>query len=165
MKGEKMGISKGLNYQTGRYVLDCDKCGELGARRMSCPIRYCSPVQLCAPCAKAIGWRKKATHAKCYESQTQLENDRVNFLAENGDKWIATTAWGSWCEWVPDKMVGVCAYRGGNAAGRTGEPAYFLIPENEYQTRGENGFIIDESRHFGFSNDPTRLESKEIGAA
>lgn len=159
-----MGTSYGLNYKTGRWSLDCDKCGELGARRIHCPIKYCYPAQLCAQCAKESGWRKKTTHAKCYEGQAQYEKDCTNFLAENGDKWVATSAWGSWCDWVPDKMVGVCAYRGGNAGGRAGDSAYFLVPENEYNQRNHNGFIIDENRHLRFSNDPTLLVREEVSA-
>ena len=63
-----MGISKGYNHKTGRWVLDCDKCGDLGANRVKCPINYCYPVQLCAKCAKETNWRKKEMHAKCYEN-------------------------------------------------------------------------------------------------
>ena len=160
-----MGISKGYNYKTGRWVLDCDKCGDLGANRVKCPINYCYPVQLCAKCAKETNWRKKETHAKCYESHDKSERERLEFLAINGDKWVVVAAWGSWCEWVPDTMVGVCAYRGGNAGGRTGDAAYFLVPESEYDQRGDQGFIIDESRHLRFSNDPTLLTTKELANA
>ena len=56
----------------------------------------------------------------------------------------------------------VCAYRGDNAGGRTGDAAYFLVPESEYDQRGDHGFIIDESRHLRFSNDPTLLTTKEL---
>lgn len=157
-----MGISKGLNYKTGRWSLDCDKCGELGARRVKCPILYCYPVQLCAACAKATKFRSKKAHTKCYEQKAQDDLARVKFLAENGNKWVVTSAWGDWCDWVPSGLVGVCAYRGGNAAGRIGEPGYFLVPADEYSQRGENGFIIDTSRHYQFSNDPTQLVSKQL---
>lgn len=156
-----MGISKGFNYATGRWSLDCDKCGQLGASRVKCPINWCYPAQLCAKCAKDTGWRKKTTHAKCYEDQALSNKQDKDFLAINGNKWVAVAAWGSWCEWVPDKMVGVCCYRGGNAAGRIGESAYFLVPEDEYQTRDHQGFIIDEDCHLRFSNNPTDLVSKE----
>lgn len=157
-----MGISKGYNYNTGRWSLDCDKCGELGASRIKCPILYCVPVQLCKECVKATSWRKKEKHAKCYAEHAENELKRVQFLAENSNKWITTSAWGSWAEWVPNGMVGVCAYVGGNAAGRQGEPTYFLVPENEYQSRGEDGFIIDENKHVRFDNDPTQLTSKNL---
>jgi len=157
-----MGISKGYNYSTGRWSLDCDKCGELGASRIHCPIRYCVAVQLCKDCAKAVGWRKKVTHEKCYTEKEKAERESAEFLANNAEKWVVTTAWGSWAEWVPNEMVGVCAYRGGNAAGRVGEPAYFLVLDNEYQTRDSFGFIIDESRHLRFDNDPTELVTKEV---
>ena len=155
-----MGISKGYDYRTGRWSLDCDKCGELGASRIKCPITWCYTVQLCKDCAKATGWRKKENHAKCYAEHATAEHERVEFLKLNADKWVVTTAWGSWSPWVPSGMVGVCAYLGGNSAGRIGEPAYFLVPESEYQTRDGMGFIIDETRHPRFENDPTSLESK-----
>ena len=59
-------------------------------------------------------------------------------------------------------MVGVCAYRGGNPAGRIGEPAYFLVPQAEYAEQGRHNFIIDEVRHLRFENDPTELVSKQL---
>ena len=157
-----MGTTKGYNYATGRWSLDCDNCGTLGASRVRCPIRWCSTVQLCASCAKSTGWRKKSTHARCVAESDQAERDRLAFLAENADKWVVTTAWGDWAEWVPAGMVGVCAYRGGNPAGRIGEPAYFLVPKEEYRTQGQSNFIIDEERHLKFENDPTELVSKQL---
>ena len=157
-----MGSSKGYNYRTGRWSYDCDNCGTLGASRVSCPIRYCSTIQLCANCAKSTGWRKKDTHADCYASHERLENERLQFLKENADKWVVVAAWGSWADWVPNGQVGVCAYLGGNPAGRVGECAYFLVPQDEYADQGRHNFIIDKSRHPKFDNDPTELVSKSL---
>ena len=160
-----MGISKGFNYKTGRWSLDCDNCGTLGASRIKCPARWCSALQLCANCAKTSQWRSKKTHAECFENTAQAERERIAFLAENADKWVVVSAWGDWAEWVPSKMVGVCAYRGGNPAGRIGEPAYFLVPQAEYAEQGRHNFIIDETRHLRFENDPTELVSKQLTRA
>jgi hypothetical protein len=160
-----MGISKGYNYATGRWQLDCDKCGELGASRVHCPIRYCTPVQLCAKCAKETGWRKKSSHIKCAEYKAESEREEAQFLAECANKWVTTTAWGDWADWVPTGMVGVCAYRGGNPAGRVGDESYWLVPSDEYSKRHRLGFVIDESRHYRFSNDPTQLVTKEVSLA
>jgi hypothetical protein len=157
-----MGISKGYNYITGRFSLDCDKCGNLNASRIKCPIKWCYPVQLCADCAKATGWRKKANHANCYAEQEKNEAERLHFLQENANKWVAVSAFGSWAEWVPNGMVGVCAYRGGNAGGRTGEATYWIVPADEYAQRQDQGFVIDEMRHYRFDNDPTQLRTKEV---
>ena len=159
-----MGSSKGFNYKTGRWSYDCDNCGTLGASRVKCPARWCSTIQLCANCAKASGWRKKETHAKCFNASNEAERERLAFVAENGDKWVVVAAWGDWADWVPNEMVGVCAYRGGNPAGRVGEPAYFLIPQIEYAAQGQSDFIIDEARHLRFENDPTQLVTKELVA-
>lgn len=160
-----MGISKGYNPSTGKWQLDCDKCGELGARRVKCPINYCVPVQLCTNCVKETGWRKKDKHLKCAEYQAQIERERLQFLEESAGKWVSVCAWGDWAEWVPSKMVGVCAYVGGNPAGRTGEESYWLVPSDEYSQRHSLGFIIDESRHYRFDNDPTQLVTKEVSLA
>lgn len=157
-----MGMSKGYNYRTGRWSLDCDNCGTLGANRIKCPARWCSALQLCANCAKVSRWRSKKTHAKCFENTNQAERERVQFLSENAQNWVVVSAWGSWAEWVPNGMVGVCAYRGGNPAGRVGEPAYFLVPQPEYADQGRHNFIIDEARHPRFENDPTQLRTKEL---
>ena len=160
-----MGKSYGFNYQTGRWSLDCDNCGKLGASRLKCPIRWCYPAQLCADCIKATGWRTKAKHANCYAAHAESERERLEFLKLNADKWVVVTAWGDWADWVPNGQVGVCAYRGGNPAGRVGEPAYFLVPAPEYREQGQSNFIIDESRHLKFDNDPTQLVTKELERA
>lgn len=160
-----MGRSYGMNYATGRWSMDCGKCGKLGASRMRCPINYCYPAQLCSECAKATGWRRKATHAKCYESHARDERERIEFLIENGKKWVAVVAWGDWAEWVPQGMTGVACYRGGNQAGRSGECAYFLVSADEYRAQGQHNFVIDEARHYRFESDPTSLTSKEVVAA
>jgi hypothetical protein len=157
-----MGISKGYNYATGKWSLDCDKCGSLGASRIKCPIKYCVPVQLCATCAKETGWRKKDKHVKCAEYQAEAERERLQFLEESTDKWVSVASWGDWAEWVPSNMVGVCAYRGGNPAGRIGEESYWLVPSEEYSERHELGFVIDELRHYRFENNPTLLTTKEV---
>ena len=159
-----MGISKGFNPKTGRWSYDCDQCGSLGASRVKCPARWCYPAQLCANCAKATAWRKKETHAKCFNESNEAERERLAFVAENGDKWVVVAAWGDWADWVPNEMVGVCAYRGGNPAGRVGEPAYFLIPQIEYAAQCRKDFIIDEARHLRFENNPTELVTKELVA-
>ena len=157
-----MGSSKGFNYKTGRWSYDCDNCGTLGASRIKCPARWCSALQLCADCAKASQWRSKKAHAQCFENTAQAERERVAFLAENAHNWVVVSAWGDWAEWVPNGMVGVCAYRGGNPGGRTGEPAYFLVPQAEYREQGQSDFIIDEARHLRFENNPTELVSKQL---
>lgn len=157
-----MGTSKGLNYKTVRWSYDCDNCGSLGANRLKCPARWCSAIQLCASCAKVTGWRRKSTHAQCFSNSDQAERERLAFVAENSDKWVVVAAWGDWADWVPSKMVGVCAYRGGNPAGRVGEPAYFLVPQAEYREQGQSNFIIDEERHLKFENNPTEQTSKQL---
>lgn len=67
----------------------------------------------------------------------------------NADKYVTLSAWGDWHKDVPKGMVGVFAGKGGRL--RNGQyPAdckYFLVPAEEYDSRGEFGFVIDEAKH------------------
>jgi hypothetical protein len=64
------------------------------------------------------------------------------FEASTADAFVVTSAFGDWHEAVPAGMVGVVARRKSDDARAT-----FLLPEEDYQTRGEDGFVIDEARH------------------
>jgi len=76
---------------------------------------------------------------------------KQEFAAAHADKWVAVSAYGSWQEGVPEGMVGVAARLGGRdmVSGDT-ECRHFLIPETEYESRGNFGFVVDPDRHQGW---------------
>lgn len=65
---------------------------------------------------------------------------------------LVTSAYGSWKKGVPPGFVGVRAIKGGRQ--NNGDLAipgevdrYFLVPVEEYRSRGENTFVVDPTRH------------------
>lgn len=83
--------------------------------------------------------------------------DAVIFRAENKTRMVSLAAAGSGPGRsmmdaggdVPEGFVEVFAGRGGRlkSGGFPAETAYYLIPEAEYRTRAEHGFVVDEQRH------------------
>jgi hypothetical protein len=65
--------------------------------------------------------------------------DEHLFKTSNAGKWIVTCAWGDWHERVPEGMVGCYAIRNEDVT----NPRYYLVPKNEYDTRGPFGFVIN----------------------
>lgn len=80
---------------------------------------------------------------------------REAFEREHADDWVTTSAYGSWANWVPQRMVGVHATRGGKSGHYEGdtfiraEETRWLVPRDEYDAR-EGKFVIDPARHFQF---------------
>lgn len=71
------------------------------------------------------------------------------FKQEHINDYQTLAAYGDWHDKVPAGMVGVFACRGGRKSnGHYGDDqAYFLVPNDEYNNRGEYSFIIDPARH------------------
>lgn len=67
------------------------------------------------------------------------EKDDRAFKAATVDKYVVTSACGSWAKNVPEGMVGVTAARG-----RDGDQKRFLVPDAEYNARH---FVVDPTRH------------------
>lgn len=72
------------------------------------------------------------------------------FYKQHANDWISYAAWGDWHDKVPKGMVGVVAKKGGREG--SGPEKYFLVPEKDYATRGEN-FVVDPSRHKEFNGE------------
>jgi len=64
------------------------------------------------------------------------------FFEINKMKYIATAAWGSWAEGVPEGMVGVHAVRSGD---KGTESTYWFVSTERYAKRGRFGYVIDAS--------------------
>lgn len=75
-------------------------------------------------------------------AESHVVADR-EFAARTHDKFVVTSAWGSWQNGVPDGMVGVSATKAS-----TGDHKYFLVPEALYQTR-KSHFCIDDYPNAG----------------
>lgn len=78
------------------------------------------------------------------EKVTAEESRKVaerEFLAKHANDYIVVCAYGDWHKDVPSGMVGVEATLGGD---RTihGKRKYFLLPEDEYDTRDQFGYVI-----------------------
>lgn len=70
------------------------------------------------------------------------------FNAEHYEDWLVVAAWGGPRDGVPDGMVGCCATQGGRARPQSsGVSRWFLVPDEEYQKRGQHSFVIDLARH------------------
>ena len=116
-----MGYGYGYNPQTGRQMLACDGCGQIGGvRKRKCPhlvfwpsetrgLPYCQAPALCAGCFKQEGG-SKAIHAGCEApakaAQDQHDADHTRLV--NGDAKVSAR-WGSWHDEVPEGKVG-CLY-------------------------------------------------------
>ena len=59
-----------------------------------------------------------------------------------GNWFVVRAAWGDWHEKLPAGFVGVVAEGMANR-----ERKYFLVPSDEYETRGKYGFVIDTDKH------------------
>jgi hypothetical protein len=82
---------------------------------------------------------EKVTAAESYRRR------REQFYRDHAADWVAVCAYGDWKEGVPKGFVGVIARQGGH--GGTGPEKCFLVPQDEYEARGEQGFVIDPHRH------------------
>lgn len=76
--------------------------------------------------------------------------DKHLFIERHRSDYVATAAWGSWEDGVPEGMVKVFACKGGDR--RADDGLYFLVPEDEYAARGRFGFVVDQDRHKLFVN-------------
>jgi len=61
-----------------------------------------------------------------------------DFEAKTIHEFVVTAAWGNWHKEVPNGFVGVLAKR-------AMQKKYFFVPENEYKTRNEYGFVINDT--------------------
>lgn len=77
-----------------------------------------------------------------------LQRDQEVHQAANKNRYQCLAAWGTHKQ-VPDSMVGIFAGRGGRLPNGMypKDTAYFLVPESEYDARGNQSFVIDESKH------------------
>lgn len=73
------------------------------------------------------------------------QKDRDTFLEEHSGDWLVISAIGDWHDVVPNGMVGVVATLGGVRS--FPYKRYFLISKDEYQTRGNDPFVIDLKNH------------------
>jgi hypothetical protein len=67
------------------------------------------------------------------------------FEAAHANDWVVTSASGSWADGVPEGFVGVHAQVGGRYTNNAGRR--FLVPEAEYATRSQFGFVVDPAVH------------------
>jgi hypothetical protein len=80
------------------------------------------------------------------EGESYVKDKRI-FKERHKDDWVGIAALGD-----DEEMVRVTATKGGErACPENGfnhpEEREFAVPENEYQARGRNGFIVDPERH------------------
>lgn len=68
-----------------------------------------------------------------------FQRDKEVFMKANANNWIATAAYGSWHESVPEGMVGVCCYLGGH---RDGTERRYMVTEERYDSRGPQSYVI-----------------------
>lgn len=75
--------------------------------------------------------------------------DEIAFKILHKNDYIGIGAWGDWHPQVPKEHVVVFAGRGGRTADYKlpKDAAYFVVPQDEYETHGPHGFVIDESKH------------------
>lgn len=85
-----------------------------------------------------------ATGETVTAAQSHVVAEREFFAAHAGD-WLTICAWGAWHDEVPVGMVGVAARLGGRPNLHGGED-YFLVPADEYRSRGL-AFVVDPLRH------------------
>lgn len=89
----------------GRLV--CDACGNTGARKRPCPVRYCPANALCALCNAAVRadgrWAK--AHADCPRLSAEYHAQKAREAAE--PHYYPASAWGDWADDVPTGMVKV----------------------------------------------------------
>lgn len=93
------------------------------------------------------------------ESHILQERAALEAIPEDG--WVTTAAFGSWADWVPDGMVGVCANRRFELRRSGAEQAWFLVPKAEYDQR-QWYFYVDTERHERLADDPTRPSTERI---
>ena len=90
------------------------------------------------------------------EGESVVRDEQL-FLERHKNDYVTVCAFGDWAWDVPSGMVYVIATLGG-VRGR--EEKGFLVPQNEYQTRNRNGFVIDET-HQAWEPDKSLPYSKE----
>ena len=79
--------------------------------------------------------------------------DKETFQKENADKWVVISAVGGWHEDCPKGMVLVWATKGGRRGFTLPEEwempteRKFLVPDAEYDARGQFGFVVDLEKH------------------
>jgi hypothetical protein len=88
-------------------------------------------------------------------SESHVLRERL-FREQHANDWITITAWGDWHEDVPEGMVGVAATKGGTRESDVTR-GHFLIPKDEYDDRGEFSFVVDTTRHEGWTAYPGRV--------
>lgn len=111
-----------------------------------------TPEQVTRAHESAKNWYPHA-YETVFDVQVKPEESSVlraeKFRVDHANDYVGMSAWGSWYETVPTGFVGVFAGRGGRT--ETGafpaDTKYFLVPEDEYNTRTEGGFVIDENKH------------------
>lgn len=67
------------------------------------------------------------------------------FRDRHATDYVSILAWGSHHPKVPEGMVGVAATPGGVRG--EADPVHFLVPEDEYASRSQFGFVVDPERH------------------
>ncbi len=77
--------------------------------------------------------------------EESYQRRKAKFYADHAGDWLGVCAYGDWKEGVPEGCVGVVARQGGHEV--AGPEKYFLVPQAEYDQRGEFSFVIDPQRH------------------
>jgi hypothetical protein len=82
------------------------------------------------------------------EGESSVRDSEL-FAERNANNWLVTAAWGDWQPGVPKGLVGVVATEGGKRGSYLEKVAerYFLVPNDEYQNRSSNGFVINLDQH------------------
>lgn len=80
--------------------------------------------------------------AKARAHVEEVNRPRREFDEAHRNAHVVLSARASWDSWVPVGMVGVTATRSAD-----GDCRSFLVPADEYETRGPFGFVIDPVRH------------------
>lgn len=79
------------------------------------------------------------------------EKDKRDFLRAHSTDWVVRSAFGRWHDAVPEGWVGVYATPGAThlESGASAPTQCFLVPQDEYDTRHQDGgyFVCDPVRH------------------
>lgn len=78
------------------------------------------------------------------------EKDEKVFYETHTEDWLVVCAWGDYQDGIPKGYVGCIAHKGGRHA-KYGEEypqeRFFLIPADEYKTRGSFSFVVNPAIH------------------
>lgn len=155
-----MGYAYGRNAATGRYMLSCDGCGTMGGvKKRKCPVNYDPAPALCQACLVKEGGIKKI-HAGCREKSATYHAKREAFRNAHINDYVTLAAWGGSQDVVIEERAGmtfhvlegqvlVFAGLGGRLSNYQypEKLAYFVVPAGEYSYRGEDSFVIDQTKH------------------